>query len=348
MVSRFAANISFGLTSGLRVLFGEKPDVIYTQSWPIFANGIIALVAKCRGIPLVLRVQDMYPESLESQQRVTRRNWIFRIIRKMDQMIANSSRFVLPISQVFGQLYENDRKIPVEKVEVIPNWGDDNIVVTDRLTTLGFRRKLGIPDDAFVAVYAGNLGIASSVETLVECGARLQQQGDIYIVIAGEGSQLDVCRELVAKYGLDRVIIHSPWRKEETDPLLQMADILLLPTKASQSVVSAPSKLISYFKAARPVVAAVLPQSDTAMALNESGAGWVAMPESIDQFARAITAASQKSTEALNRMGIAGRTYGIEKYSKRSNLPRIIRALETAGGLGSELPTRRQEPVANF
>src|ERR1035441_2346659 len=35
MMSRFVGNLSFGVSSGLRILFGNRPDVIYSNSWPI-------------------------------------------------------------------------------------------------------------------------------------------------------------------------------------------------------------------------------------------------------------------------------------------------------------------------
>ena len=38
-----------------------------------------------------------------------------------------------------------------------------------------FRRKLGIPENAFVAVYAGNVGVASNAELLVEALAKLKE-----------------------------------------------------------------------------------------------------------------------------------------------------------------------------
>jgi colanic acid biosynthesis glycosyl transferase WcaI len=333
MVSRFAANLSFGLTSGLHVLFGERPDLIVTQSWPIFANGIAALVAKLRGIPLVLRIQDCYPESLDSQGRVTNRSWIFRAIRKIDVMTAHSSKQILVISPVFRKLYEEDRGIAPEKLSVIPNWGNDDIVDNDPSPGRAFRAKLGIPEDAFVAVYAGNIGVAARVETLVEAGAKLKHLKRVFIVIAGEGSQLGICRELIKSRQLDRVVIHSPWESEETEALIKMADIALLPTKTTQSLISVPSKLISYLMAARPVVAAVLPESDTADVVFSSGAGWVISPESVDEMAAAIAAASELSKESLNQMGYAGQRFALDHLSKSANLLRVVQTLEAVVGI---------------
>jgi glycosyltransferase involved in cell wall biosynthesis len=330
MMSRFAENLSFGVSSGLKILFGERPDVIYSNSWPIFATGIVAMVARLRGVPLVLRVQDVYPESLQSQRRITRRSWLYRVLRQCDLMIARSSEHLLVISSVFQQLYVNDRGVPPENVHVVPNWVVDDVVDGDSSAPSIFRQRLGIPPDAFVAVYAGNVGVASNAEMLVDALAKLKDRSQIYLVIAGDGSQLGICRDEAKRQDLNRVLIHSPWKPEETGPILQMADVLLLPTRGKQSLNSIPSKLITYLLSARPVIAAVLPESDTARAIVGSGAGWIIDPDSADLMMEAIVAASEQTADNLRQMGSAGREYAIKNFAQESNLPRVIQIVEQA------------------
>jgi len=331
LISRFAWNLSFGITSGARILFGNRPDVIFSSTWPIFATGILTIAARIREVPLVLRVQDVYPESLASQRRVTRRNWTYRLLRQFDRMIAHSSNQILVISRAFQNVYVNDRGVPAENVHVIPNWGDDEMLHADRTAVLAFRRKLGISENSFVAVYAGNLGVASNVESLVEVFAKMKDQTQIYLVIAGEGAKLGVCRDEVERQNLDRVVIHTPWTTEETGPVIMMADVLLLPTKGRQSLNSIPSKLITYLLSGRPVIAAVLPESDTAAAILESGAGWVVNPDSAGLMAEAILAASEQSAESLRRMGSAGRDFALKNHMRDSNLSRVVEIVEMAG-----------------
>jgi glycosyltransferase involved in cell wall biosynthesis len=168
---------------------------------------------------------------------------------------------------------------------------------------------------------------------LVDVFAKLKDRSQIYMVIAGDGSRLGACRENIDGQKLDRVVIHSPWKKEETGLVLQMADVLLLPTKGRQSLSSIPSKLIAYCLSARPVIAAVLQESDTAMAIHGSGAGWVVDPDAADQIADAIAAASGQSEERLSQMGAAGREYALQHLTRESNLPRVIHIVEKAGSL---------------
>lgn len=330
MASRFAENLSFGITSGLRILFGKRPDVIYSNTWPVIATGIVAMVAKLRRVPLVLRVQDVYPESLDSQRQISTKNWIYRLLRQCDRAIAQSSEQIAVISFLFKHIYENDRGVPPEKLHVIPNWRSDDLVGSDSTSAVTFRRKLDVPEDAFLAVYAGNVGAASNAVMLVDAFAKLNDRRNIYLVIAGDGSQLDLCRQKVERQNLDRVVIHTPWLTEETESVLKMADVLLLPTVGNQSLNSIPSKLIAYLLTGRPVIAAVLPESDIASAILESGSGWIIKPDSADLMAKMIVKASELAKEALINMGIMGREFARQCYTPDFNLPRIVDLVENA------------------
>ena len=46
MGSRLLEWASFGITGGLAAATATRPDVIYTNSWPVVATGILALVAR--------------------------------------------------------------------------------------------------------------------------------------------------------------------------------------------------------------------------------------------------------------------------------------------------------------
>jgi glycosyltransferase involved in cell wall biosynthesis len=341
IVSRLSENLTFGITAGLRLCFDERPDVIYSNSWAIVATGILALIAKLRKIPLVVSIQDVYPESLDSQQRLRKRGLLYRLLRQFDRMISRSAAQVIVISSGFRELYMNDRGVKAKRLHVIPNWGDDDTFQADPSSAIALRQKLGIPKDAFIAVYAGNVGVASNAEMLVDALAQIRDQFRIYLVIAGDGSRRDACLEKVREQNLERVVVHSPWRIEETGPVLQLANVLLLPTVGNQSLISIPSKLIAYFLSGRPVVAAVLPESDTGVAILESGAGWIVAPDSVEMMTKAIVFASQQSAESLSQMGSAGRQYALRNFTQKSNLKRVVEIVEKAiqlqsGGKTSE------------
>jgi colanic acid biosynthesis glycosyl transferase WcaI len=327
MLPRFLENLSFGLTSGCRLLILKRIDLIYSNTWAIFASAIIAAVARLRGIPLIVSVQDVYPESLISQGRGSKQNLAIRLMRMIDRWIANTAAGVITASERIRELYARDRGVPPSHIHVVHNWGERGAI--DTSDGAEFRAVKRIPHDAFLAVYGGNIGPASGVEALIESFARLQRR-PCYLMIAGSGSRLEACRRRAAELGCEHVIFHSPWNSDETDAVLGAADVLLLPTAGRQSLVSMPSKLISYMLAGKPVIAQVLEESETAAMVRSADAGWVIQPDSPALLATLLSEIGEIDPEQLRLRGANGRKFALANLCRESNLPRVIDVLRGA------------------
>lgn len=329
MPSRFLENLSFGLTGGWAALTAARPDVMYTNTWPIFATGILWLVSKIRRIPLVISVQDVYPESLVSQGRTLANSPIARVMRWLDGLIARGARDVIVISKRFAAIYQNGRRVDPARVHVIPNWGEPGSSSPDSQPGC-FREAKRNSGGAFLITYGGNVGVASGVETVIKALGHLNGEQDVRLVVAGEGSRLAACRTLAGEMGEDRILFHSPWPVEETWPVLRGADVLVLPTLGCQSLASVPSKLISYMLAARPVIALALPESDVAEMMERSGAGWTIEPDQPELLAAQISQVATMDASELMRRGQAGREFALKHLTREACLPRVIHILERA------------------
>jgi len=89
LLSRFLENISFGLSVFFVLLFSPRADIVYGNTWPIFAQGLLMLACKLRRMPLVLSVQDLYPESLFIQKRgFEKKSRLYALLHWMDAQIA--------------------------------------------------------------------------------------------------------------------------------------------------------------------------------------------------------------------------------------------------------------------
>lgn len=327
MLSRFAENISFGLTSGWRVLRQKRPDVIYANTWPIFAAGILAAIARLRRVPLVISVQDVYPESLGSQGRLSAQGYAARLLRRIDRAIAHNSHDVIVISERFARIYRDVRQVPAGHVHVVPNWADERQVVPDE-GGVQLRAEVGIGDDVFLLVYGGNIGTAAGVEGVIEALGRLSAASRPHFLVAGAGSSLADCQALADAMASQHVSFYTPWPAEKTSPVYAAADVLVLPTRGAQSLVSVPSKLIAYMLSARPIIAQAISGSDLANAIQEAGCGWLVEPNQPDRLADTIREVMSLSSAELRRRGQAGREYALHNFARAICLPRVIAILE--------------------
>lgn len=329
MISRLLENLSFGLTSGWQVLMSERPDIIYANTWPIIATGILFLIAKVRQIPLVISVQDVYPEALVAQMRIRENSLLARLMRWIDGRIARNSTHVIVISEHFAEVYRAQRRVLAHRLSLVSNWIDNNLIDVN-ISRQQFRQRQRIADHKFLLVYGGNIGVAAGVETVIEAFHFLTDQQDVQMLVAGAGSQLATCQALANKMAGQPVLFHSPWGVEETSEVLRAADILVLPTHKEQSLASVPSKLLSYMLSGRPVLATAMPGSDLANLVERAQCGWVVEPDRPDRLAETIRKIRHIGSAELEYRGEKGRQFVLEHCSKDVCLPRVVQILEEA------------------
>ena len=231
--SRFLENISFGLSAGIALLILSKPDVVYANTWPVFATGILMLIARLRRIPVVLSVQDVYPVSLVIQGRIEAKSFSAKSLRSIDTWISQQAETIIVISERFADIYRTSRQVSAEKIRVIPNWTDETMFSVQN-SELDIRKVQAINSQDFLVVYGGNIGVGAGLETAIEAMEYLQDERQVQLLIAGEGSQLSACQDLAAQLAPQNISFHTPWPTEETVALLKAADVLLLPTVGRQ------------------------------------------------------------------------------------------------------------------
>lgn len=331
LLSRLAENISFGISSTAALLLTRKADVVYSNSWPVFATAMVRGAAAIRGIPLVISVQDLFPESLILLGKLSPKGWMTRLLYAMDRWIASGCRAVIVISEGFGDAHRRTRGTSEPRLHVISNWGDDEVVL-DAERSLRFRERLSISAGERLVAFAGNIGLAAGADRIVEAARLIEAESPMRILIAGSGSESERVRALAAALPSGRVVVHSPWPKEETADLLGAADVFLLPTAGEQSLASVPSKLIAYFLAGRPVLAVAVAGSDLARTIQMADAGWVVPPDDPAALAAALDAVAHLPAEHLAALGANGARYARQNMSRQRCLPAVLNVIDAVAG----------------
>jgi glycosyltransferase involved in cell wall biosynthesis len=172
----------------------------------------------------------------------------------------------------------------------------DVVVVTseafaDVLRSRGIRRVLVIRNSAascwtepahrqapgLRVVYAGTVGRAQDLDTIVRAAHEVEVQGQsIRVRIAGRGSQLDNVRQLV--HALGAPVVFEPWRPQaEVPALYEWADTIVVSLRGWRPLEwTVPSKLLEALASGRPVSACA--RGETAQLISTLGAGAVVEP----------------------------------------------------------------------
>ena len=161
--------------------------------------------------------------------------------------------------------------------------------------------RLGLAD-AFVLLYAGNLGRAQELATLIEGADRLRGDPRVHLLVVGDGAGRPWLEQEVRARGLGNVTLLGPRPRAEQQEFLAACDLGLVPLVAGMWGVSVPSRLYNFLAAGRPVIGVVEPGSEVDRVVREHGAGWSVPPGDVEGFVAAVRAAAADPV-ALAAMG---------------------------------------------
>jgi glycosyltransferase involved in cell wall biosynthesis len=317
----FAAS---GSVVGPWLLRGKRIDAILVYGISPILQGIAAIAIKLfKRAPVALWVQDLWPQSLEATGYVKNRGalkaveWIVRwIYRYSDVLLVQSPAFTDSVARLASREKIRDHPNPGELALDSPRRGEDASPVSFR-------------PGCFNVVFAGNLGTAQSVETIVGAAERLAGNPRIRFVLVGSGSRLDWTREEIARRGLANIDLPGRFPPEAMPAILEGASVLLV-TLAREDIfrLTLPSKVQAYLAAAKPILAAV--DGEGARIVAESGAGIAVPAEDPDALAQAILRMADLPAADLEEMGRSGRAYYDAHFAPDLLARRLLELLREA------------------
>lgn len=160
------------------------------------------------------------------------------------------------------------------RVRQVPNWSRVSAYPGSKADA---RAALGWPDDALLVVHTGNMGLKQDLVNVVRAAQECERRGvSARFALVGDGSQRAILEREAAR--VSSLTVLPPVSDDTYPAVLAASDVLLVNQRAGVETMSLPSKLTSYFVAARPVLAAVEPSGWTAQELAHVAGSVVVAP----------------------------------------------------------------------
>jgi colanic acid biosynthesis glycosyl transferase WcaI len=292
-----------------------RADVLISVSPPIQLPLVMGLVAKVIGARHVTYVQDL-PVDLAESVGMLRSRRLLAFAHALERLAYRFSWRVVSISPGFTDALRRAGVDP-DRLVTIPNWGDSTEASPKQATA--WRARLGAGVSDFLAVYAGNMGEKQDLDTIIDVAAAARIPG-LRVGIVGDGAARSAILGKVTGAAVTNVRLEPLQSREQVPSIFAAADVLLLTQRADVIDSVAPSKLLSYMAAGRPVIAAVHPDSETARLVSSSGCGIVCKPEDFEELVSALR--TLRSDDGLRQsMGERGRKRAADDFSE----PRVLK-----------------------
>ena len=322
---RGAEHLVIALQYAVGGSIGGKPDVTLVYSPPLPLGLSAYSVKKRYGAPFVFNVQDLYPQTA-IDMGLLRSRALIRLAEGMERFIYQRASTITVHSEGNRDGLVA-RGVPEEKVQVVPNWVDtEEIRLGERLN--GFRKRYGL-GDKFVVSFAGVMGYAQGLGTVLEAASSLRDYQDTVFLMVGDGSFKDPLVQQAKDSGLSNMMFLPMQPQEEYPQILAASDVSLVSLDSSVKTPVVPAKLLSIMASGRPVVASVPAGGDTLRIIDAAGCGLSSPPGDAEALAQSILHLYQHP-EVRVELGRKGRAYAEAHYSRKACVAQYVAVLEQA------------------
>lgn len=263
---------------------------------------------------IVLWIQDLYSAGV---QELGIGAIPGRVVSAVERKLARASDCVVVIHPRFVDDVVERLGLDRARVHVIRNWHHQPTAEADEVTRT--RSAHGWAQGETVVLHAGNMGVKQGLENVLQA-AQLASELDhpVRFVFLGDGSQKAALID--AAGAQSNVEFIAPVSDSAFPATLAAADVLLVNELPGLRQTAIPSKLVAYFAAGRPVLAATEADSITAQEVRASGAGLV-VPAGDPQ---ALVAGVERLTNGSQPDRDAGPTYAKGVLSERAAISGFI------------------------
>jgi glycosyltransferase involved in cell wall biosynthesis len=254
----------------------------------------------------------MWPETL-SATGMMESSFIANALAGLAKIIYRRADAISVISPGFKRnLIE--KGVPGEKIRVIPNWADEDVFQLAPADQ-AVKTRFGMQHN-FNVIFAGNMGLAQSLDIVLDAAALLQTQSDIQFLLIGDGVDKARLQQLAVDRNLTNVRFYPQQSIQDMPSIYACADALIVHLRRDPLFsITIPSKTIAYLASGRPVVCAL--EGDGADVVRAAGAGIICNPEDSKALAESVLQLYDMPREQREQLGQAGRAHYLSHYTRR-------------------------------
>lgn len=302
---------------GIEIIRKMDLEVSLVYSPPLTLYWTALKIREKMGVPFVLNVQDLFPQSLIDLGVLSNHLLIsfFKRLEKKAYKTADAITVHSEQNKRFVQsVFDCDEKIFVFENTVDPS----EIKPGDKENDFSLKHNLA---RKFVVSYAGTLGFSQDVDVVVKAAVELKRIKDILFLFVGDGVRFNELRRAISEHGLSNIILLPPVPKEEYSLVLQSSDVSLATLTKEVKTPTVPSKILSIMSAGIPVVGAMNLDGDAPKLIERAKAGFVVPAGDYKALAERILMLYQNQ-DLRKELGANGRRYveehlSVEKAAER-------------------------------
>ena len=318
---RIISFFSFMFSSAWTALQVRDVDLVMGTTPPIFQAVSAWFVAWMRRKPFLLEVRDLWPEFGVSMG-VLKNPVVIALARWLEKFLYARATHILVNSPAYRE-YMLAKGVPERKVTYIA-YGTDVDMFNPNVDGSSIRAELGM-QDKFVVLYAGALGQANDIDTILRAAQHLNGEDKIRFVLFGDGKERARLQVDAERMKLSNVVFAGVRPKKEMPGIVASADVCLaILQDIPMFRTTYPNKVFDYMAAGRATVLVI--DGVSRQLIESSNGGAFVQPGNDEQLAKTILELS-KDPKRVQQMGQSAREYLVKHLDRRDKLNETLELL---------------------
>lgn len=299
--------VSFMISASIKViplLFQKYDRVFVFQVSPITSAIPAIIYSKIKKIPSYIYIQDLWPETFYSIVNINNKK-LRRILKKVCNKIYNSFDNLLIASRGYEEILIREG-INKKKLYYLPQWAED-FYSNSQDTYDG---------NEFIVTFAGNIGKAQSVDTIIKAANLSKSNKNIKWQIIGDGSEFENIKNMVNELGLNETVTFTGRKPSSEMPKYFSKSQGLIVTLRNEEIlrVTLPAKVQSYMASGKPILAAI--SGEGKRVIEESKCGLVTEAEDFEGLYKNVIKLYNMNKEQRKELGKLGKEYFNSKFTR--------------------------------
>lgn len=305
-----------------------KLDLILYSTPPITFSNLIRYLKHKHGAMSYLLLKDIFPQNAVDLGFIRNGGLLHRYLRMKERKLYAISDYIGCMSQANVEyLYKNNPEISPMRIEVNPNSHELFEEPVTEFMKSQTRLAYGIPLNATLFIYGGNLGKPQGIDFVLKFLKSQQGRDECYFLIVGSGTDYNKIALWLEMEKPDNVGLLPEMVKNEYNKLLRSSDVGMIFLDQRFTIPNFPSRLLSYLENRLPVLAATDRNTDLGKVLENNHFGLWSESGDIETISQNVKQMAS-DPDLRSEMGRNGYQYFQDNYTVEHSYNVIIRHIK--------------------
>lgn len=282
--------MAFGyIWNWLRLLWAAlrtpRHDVLITLSDPPLLLVIGRIVSRLKNMPHIHWCQDLYPDLFRALG-IKLPNFVSAFLMGLSRNSLKKCHKIVVVGRCMAERLSKSG-VPANKIKMIANWTDFEVIAPSSkgdhtllpIDLTGVAKK---PEDMFRdesskfrVLYAGNIGRAHPMRSVIEAAAILSEHKEIEFVFVGDKHVHSILARERGRRHLENIKFMPYQPIEKLRDVMESGDIHLVTMRRETKGMLVPCKFYSGLTAGRPTIFVGPEETEVSYVINDYNAGKV-------------------------------------------------------------------------